>query len=309
MQIYSTISRLKDQYKNIVIALGTFDGIHIGHQNIIRQAISLAKKLQGTSMVFTFSNHPLSIIAPEKCPPKINSSAMKVKLLQDMGLDLLVDLPFTKELLMLSPVAFLQMLYDCYEPNYLISGPNYSFGYRGEGNPDFLLHMEKKFGYIAQVQPAVRIENSMVSSTLIRELITQGNISDANRLLGRAFSIEGKVVHGDQRGRTLGFPTANLNIPSQYCAPKNGVYIAKVLYNQTEYQAIANVGVNPTFKGFKRHLETHIFDFSTDIYGETITVRFLEKLRSEKKFKGVEFLKTQIQADIKKSKEYFNLQS
>lgn len=307
MQIYSTISKLKNQYKNIVIALGTFDGIHIGHQEIIRHAISLAKKLQGTSMVLTFSNHPLSVIAPEKCPRQINSASMKVKLLKDMGVDLLVDLPFTKEFLTLSPADFLQILYEHYMPRYLISGPNYSFGYRGKGTTEFLLHMGKFFGYEAKIQSAVIVDNSMVSSTLIRDLIAQGNISSANRLLGRAFSIEGKVVRGDQRGRILGFPTANLNIPTQYCAPKNGVYIARVLHRQTVYRAIANVGVNPTFKGFKRHLETHIFDFSSDIYGETITVEFLEKLRSEKKFKGVECLKSQIQCDIEKSMKYFNL--
>lgn len=309
MQIFSTITNLTDTYKNIVVALGTFDGVHIGHQNIIKTAIALAKKINGTSVVFTFSNHPLGIVCPEKCPLRIVENSYKEKLMEELGVDVLMNIPFTKEFLKLTPLEFLELLKNNLAPKYIVVGPNYSFGYGGQGKPSLLLTMEDKFGFKAEVSQAICIDNKIASSTRIRKLIAKGNIAETNKLLGKYFSIQSKVILGDQRGRVLGFPTANLTIPSGRAIPPNGVYAVYVIIKNKVYQAIANIGTNPTFNGLDRHIEVHIFDFDQDIYNELIEVAFVEKIRNEQHFDGANSLIKQINCDIATAIDILGLHS
>jgi len=307
MRVFSKITDLTKTYPNIVVALGTFDGVHMGHQSIIRQAIGLAQSIQGISVIFTFSNHPLSIITPEKVPLQINDTFCKERDMEQLGVDILVNVPFTKELLKVSPLDFLQLLKDNFSPKYIVVGPNYSFGYKGEGTPKFLLQKGKEYGFNVEIHPVVHWKQHFISSTKIRQLIEAGHLSLANELLGKPFMICSKVIHGDERGRVIGFPTANLAIGTERVMLPDGVYAAKVLIREKEYGAVANIGTNPTFDGCYRRIEVHIIDFNHDIYDELIYVKFLMKIREEKKFLSLHMLIEQIDNDIVQTKKYFNL--
>ncbi|WP_110952950.1 bifunctional riboflavin kinase/FAD synthetase [Anaerosinus massiliensis] len=298
MQIFSNISDLTKNYSNIVVALGTFDGVHIGHQSIIKKAIKLAKEIDGTSAVFTFSNHPLEIICPSKCPLTIGDNYDKELWMRELGVDILVDIPFTANFLKLSPIDFLTLLKTNLNPKYIVVGPNYSFGYKGQGNSKLLIELGKNFGFKAEIQPEVYIENKLVSSTLIRSLIVKGDIASANKLLGKRFKLGGQVIQGDQRGRELGFPTANMEIKKGRVIPSNGVYAVDVIFKNKLYHAIANIGTNPTFNGSVRHIEVHILDFNMNIYDEIIEIQFIKKIRNEKQFESKNKLISQIKLDI-----------
>ncbi len=307
MQIYDELVDLKNVYKNIVIALGTFDGVHVGHQQIINKARSLAKKIEGTSMVVTFSNHPLAIIDAENCPPQISSNAEKEKILEDLGVDVLLNIPFTPSLLSLSPKEFLSLLCKYLMPKYLVVGPNYSFGYKGRGTPQLLKDLGHSFNFIAYIHSEVYYDEFMVSSTKIRNLITAGDMPLANKLLGRPFLFNGIVCKGDQRGRLLGFPTANFLDTTDKILPASGVYITKVRIDDRAYHSITNVGINPTFDGNEKHIETHLIGFSGNLYGKLLSVEFYERIRNEKKFKNIELLKEQIMQDIQCAKKFWDL--
>ncbi len=305
MQVFSTVDKLCDQYPNITVALGTFDGVHIGHQKIIGRAVALAKAIQGTSVVFTFSNHPLSIVDPQRCPAQLISNEYKAELMQELGVDVLLNIPFTFELLKYSAAEFIHLLKMNLTPKHIVIGPNYSFGYKCAGNPALLAEAGLKENFEVEVHPAVLMDGDIVSSTLIRKFIAEGNVSAGARLLGRNFRIKGQVITGDQRGRILGFPTANLALPDKFAVPNNGVYAVKTYYDHHVYPSIANIGINPTFNGTNRHIEVHLLNFSGDLYHQFIEIEFLEKLRSEKTFPGVHELIEQIKTDIQAAQSYY----
>jgi len=307
MQIFSTITNLTKEYTNIVVALGTFDGVHLGHQNIIKQAIRLAKSIQGTSVVFTFSNHPLGVISPKKCPLQISDNICKETAMRELGIDVLMNIPFTKELVTVTPLKFLQLLQENLAPKYVVVGPNYTFGYKGEGNPKLLLKSSQEFGFISEIHPVVHLNNQIISSTKIRHLLIDGQLEAANMLMGRPFRLCSKVVHGDERGRLLGFPTANLAIENHQVMLPNGIYVVHVFFRGKIYRGIANIGTNPTFNGVNRHIEVHILEFKQDIYDELITIEFVQKIRDEEKFSSVAQLVKQIELDIKQAITIFNL--
>lgn len=305
MRIFSTIPNLTKEYSNIVVALGTFDGVHLGHQNIIKKAIALSKEISGTCVVFTFSNHPLGVISPKNCPLAIGDNAYKETLMKELGVDILLNIPFTADFLKLSPIEFLEILQDNLNPKYIVVGPNYSFGYKGRGTPNLLIQMGERFGFKAEIHPVVYIDNKLVSSTLIRNLIIKGDIKSANKLLGKNFRIQGKVIGGDQRGRLLGFPTANMKIKKGRAIPSNGVYAVNVMFKNNTYHAIANIGTNPTFQGLIRHIEVHILNFNLNIYNEIIEIEFIDKIRGEKRFSSADELIKQITTDISKALKIF----
>lgn len=306
MQIFDDVIKLSFAEKKVYVALGTFDGLHIGHQQVINQAIRMARAAGGVSAVFTFSNHPLSVIAPKRCPLQIVSQRDKLAILAELGVDLVMNIPFTAEFLKVSPVTFIEMLHQALQPAAIIAGPNYSFGYRGEGTPDMLQQAAQQYGFQVVIQEAVRIGHQVISSTLIRKMIGEGNVEVVARLLGRPFRLHGRVVDGDKRGRTLGFPTANLELDPTVCIPPNGVYAVQVTVGSQQYQGVANVGTNPTFAGNPKRLEVYIFDFSEMIYGQVIAVDIMHFVRKEKVFAGIEALKLQIEEDIMQTKAYFS---
>ena len=286
METIKKISGLTKKYLNPVIALGMFDGVHLGHASVINRAKEIAKKIKGTAMVFTFSNHPLTILDPKSAPLSIGSKSLRREIFESLGVEVLIE------------IEFLQLLQEKISPEYVVTGPNYTFGRFGKGNGRMLLREGENFGFKTEICPAVTFGKKNVSSTRIRNLIAEGNLSEANELLGRNFTYVSTVVHGDRRGRKLGFPTANLEIEDNRAMLPNGVYIVKVKVGKNFFAGIANVGDNPTFKVAKRRLEVFIDNFSADIYGEEISVSFIEKIRDEKIFSSVEELKNQLREDL-----------
>ena len=265
MKTIKKISGLTKKYLNPVIALGMFDGVHLGHASVINRAKEIAKKIKGTAMVFTFSNHPLTILDPKSAPLSIGSKSLRREIFESLGVEVLIEIPFTKELSKKSPEEFLELLREKISPACVVTGPNYTFGRFGKGNGRMLLREGENFGFKTEICPAVTFGKKNVSSTRIRNLIAEGNLSEANELLGRNFTYVSTVVHGDRRGRKLGFPTANLEIEDNRAMLPNGVYIVKVKVGKNFFAGIANVGDNPTFKVAKRRLEVFIDNFSADI--------------------------------------------
>ena len=299
MEIIKKISGLTKKYSRPVVALGMFDGVHLGHAEVIRHALDTAKKISGTAIVFTFSNHPLTVIAPDAAPPMIGSRNLRREIFVDMGVDVLIEIPFTREFSRKSPEEFLELLREKISPAYIVTGPNYTFGRFGRGNGRLLLREAENFGFKAEVCQAFTVDRKIVSSTRIRALIAAGDLTSANQLLGRNFTYAGEVVNGDKRGRKIGFPTANLEIFDGRAMLPNGAYIVRVKVRGKFYNGIANIGDNPTFKVARRRLEVFIDDFSENIYGEEIFVSFISKLRDEKIFASIEELKAQLNEDLR----------
>lgn len=306
MELCTELSQLKDKYANICIALGTFDGIHKGHQQVIGAAVARAREIDGTSLVFTFSNHPLSVVAPERCPVRLMSNEEKEAVMRGLGVDVLVNIPFTQEVLAIGAEDFIRMLIEAYEPKFVVVGPNYTFGYKNQGNSELLKEFGKKYGFEVKIHEAVCDTDDLISSTLIRGYINDGNVKKTAELLGRDFRLTSTVVHGDERGRTIGFPTANLDLPPEAAVPNNGVYAVRAITADGKiHSAVANIGTNPTFNGVYRHIEVHILDFAADIYGQELTIEFLAKLRNEQKFSGIEALVNQLHQDVETARKYF----
>ena len=306
MLVYSHITDLTAISQNNVVVLGTFDGVHIGHQKIIKKAVELAKKINGKSIVFTFSNHPLEVIAPQRAPKRISSNACKKRELADLGVDILMNVAFDKELADITPSEFLLLLKKNLSPKYIVVGPNCTFGYKGEGTPQVLRDKAEEYGFIAEIPDAAYMHNKIVSSSRIRHALLNGELSLANELLGHPFTIEGKIEHGENRGHLLGIPTANIYVPNKYIVPPDGVYIVSICLNDKTYQGVANIGTNPTFNNVEvGRVEVNIFDFNKDIYNEFIQVQFMEKLRDEESFSSVDALLIQMNKDITNAKEYF----
>lgn len=309
MEIFNKIVNLNTDFPGITIALGTFDGIHIGHQKIISRAVDVAKQINGTSVVFTFSNHPLSIVAPERCPLQLVTQDYKAELIRELGVDVLLTIPFTTQFLQLSALQFISLAMKNLSPKHIVVGPNYFFGYKRSGTPEFLQQAGAQHGFTVEIHPTVYVNDTIVSSTLIRQMIATGNIDQAAQLLGRPVKIEGIVIHGAKRGRELGYPTINLEIANQLILPADGVYAVSLSIENTQYNGIANIGNNPTFNGIDRRLEVHILDYSGDLYGQSVTVIFLKHIRGQITFSSAAELKLQICQDIKAAQIYFPLVS
>lgn len=305
MNLFDHVANIKKSYPTIAVALGTFDGLHIGHQQVIGGAVDWAKKNNGVSAVFTFSNHPLSVVLPEICPPLIYSNEVKACLLDKMGVDILFNIPFTSELLQLSPEMFIDILHTNIEPKQIIIGPNYSFGYKGKGTPEMLQLAGEHLGFGVEVYPAVTKNGLIVSSTAIRNHLAAGRIEEASALLGRQYTIYNMtVVSGQRRGRQLGYPTANLALPPGLIIPPDGVYAVRIRYGHQLYTGVANIGSNPTFTDQSRRIEVHILDFSQDIYQQTLDIVLFKRLRHEIRFDSPELLKQQIALDIEQAVHY-----
>ena len=299
MEIIKKFSGLTEKFTRPVVALGMFDGVHLGHASVINHALDKAKAIDGTAIVFTFSNHPLTVIAPDAAPLMIGSRNLRRDIFADMGVDVLIEIPFTKDFSRKSPEEFLELLREKISPAYVVTGPNYTFGRFGRGNGRLLLREAQNYGFKAEVCQAFTVGRKTVSSTRIRALIAAGDLNSANELLGRNFTYAGEVVNGDRRGRKIGFPTANLEIDDKRAMLPNGAYIVRVKVRGQIFNGIANVGDNPTFKVARRRLEVFIDKFSGDIYGEEIFVSFIDKLRDEKIFAGVDELKAQLNEDLR----------
>lgn len=305
MEILNQLTTLKKQYSRITVALGTFDGVHLGHQKVISRSVELAKQLEGKSIVLTFSNHPLSVIAPERCPLQIITQEDKAELIKKLGVDILLNIPFTAEFLQLSASQFIELLMDTLNPKHILIGPNYFFGYQRLGTPELLQEAGLHYGFKTEINPIVYVDNIMVSSTLIRQMIRTGKVDQAANLLGRLVTLKGTVIHGAKRGRLLGYPTINLDVDPSLVVPHNGVYAVELTIQDIQYNGVANVGTNPTFNDIRRHIEVHILDYSGDLYGQLVTISFIKHIRNELTFENIEDLKLQISKDIAIAQKYY----
>lgn len=307
MEIITSLdAELKNKYPATVIALGTFDGLHLGHTDVINTAKDYAERNGLKLAVFTFSNHPLALIRPDLVPVRIISAEEKIKLLESFGVDYLINIPFTEDFAALSPDEFLEKLV-CFNYRCLVVGENFTYGFLGSGKTETLERSGRKNGFDVIVRPLVKMNGNVVSSTGIRNLIQAGHIEYANRMLGRAYSITGKIVHGEQRGRKLGFPTANIELlHGEMAVPAPGVYAVTASIEGSIYEGMGNIGNNPTFNDVEHaRLEVNLFNCSGDLYGKTMSVQFRKYIRAEKKFSGVEELCRQIEEDKKAIKTYF----
>lgn len=299
MHIFNHWHNLKNEYKNVIIGLGNFDGVHIGHQKLIFELVNLAKEVGGIPVVFTFHPHPQAVLNPGNCPPQLLSQDLKQKLIAKLGVKILLQVPFDLKLASLAPEDFIKdVLCEELGVRGVVVGYNYTFGHRGRGTPALLEELSSVYGYQVRVIPPVMVEGQAVSSTLIRHLLIKGEVAEAAKFLGYYPFIEGQVVAGEKRGRVLGFPTANLEIDRCLLVPANGVYCAKVHLDGDFYYGVANIGVKPTFHGERRNIEVHLLDFCRDLYGKKIKISFTRRLRGEKRFATPSDLAKQIERDI-----------
>ena len=287
------------------IALGSFDGLHLGHMSLINKTLELAKSNNAKSMVFTFKNHPLTIINEEIAPKLIISNHIKSSLLENIGIDILNYAEFNIEFMKISPEDFICNMLDHYNANGFIVGFNYRFGYKNLGDVELLYKLSKKLNFEVHVVDPIKINGEIISSSKIRHLVSEGDITKANYFLTRPFMLEGKVITGKQLGRKIQFPTINLDYDKKFILPRGGVYYTVVEYDNKQYKGITNIGYNPTVKDKKLSVETHILDFKKDIYDEFVKVYFYKRIRDEKKFDTLEYLVEQ----LKKDKEYAEKQT
>ena len=304
MRIFKSLEDISN-IKETVVAVGNFDGIHKGHQELIRRAVKSAKVSGRKSAVFTFNNHPKNVIAGKRVIKNIMYWDDKVELLRSLGIDYLFSIDFDYEINHMSAMDFIEkVLLEKLKMKEIYCGFNYRYGHLAEGDTALLMKAGRRKGFGINVIEPVKIKGQVFSSTLIRQMIDEGRMDECRMFLGRYYSIGGEVVRGNMIGRTIGFPTSNILIDESMVTPPNGVYITHCNYNFKQYKGVTNVGIKPTIGDNKRVIETNIFDFDKDIYGRYIKVEFIKKIRAEMKFPNVEALARQIDHDCQTAREY-----
>lgn len=290
--------------KNSVVVLGNFDGVHSAHKMLIEKAKNVARENNLAMVIYTFSEHPKKFFGSSV--EILTTNNEKEKLFELLGADVLVYQKPDKDFLNLSPEKFVEnVVVNKLDAKFVVVGKHYTFGAKAMGTSSVLENLNKQYGIKTYVEELLKIDNQVVSSSEIRNYLKNGEISKANEMLGREFSIEGEVVHGNHLGTGIGFPTANINFESDKIVPKYGVYAGKALVDDKEYNSIINIGIKPTVGGENPLLEAHILDVNADFYGKVITFRLLGFLRDERKFEDLTALKKQIDCDLEKAKEYF----
>lgn len=300
MVILKIIEKYDDTIKSTprCIALGSFDGVHLGHRKLI-ELLKEESKLYGTeSMVYTFYKHPRKILIPDKHIYIITDNKKRADIMESMGVDILYLEDFNKVKNMNAETFVKNILVERFNVKSVIIGYNYRFGIKGEGNAETLRKYGKKYGFKVNVVEAVEVNGHTVSSSLIRHIIRSGNVEKVAAYLGRDFSIHGKVIYGKQNGEIMGIKTANIDVKKDITLPRKGVYYTSTIVSGSFYRSISNIGFNPTFNGESLSVETHLIGFCDNIYGEEIEIFFHKRIRDELKFKSMEELVKQIKKDI-----------
>jgi riboflavin kinase/FMN adenylyltransferase len=298
MDVITDLQSFPPSLPRPIITIGNFDGVHLGHQTIFRTLRERAREVGGTSVVLTFDPHPLKILAPQHCPPLITPTAKKLSLVQACKLDVVVCLPFTKELANLTPIAFVEdVLVGVFGIQEIYVGYDFAFGKGRQGTISLLQQLGNRYGFRVSMVEPIAVDGKVVSSSSIRQWVQQGEVDEAAILLGRLYSLGGRVVEGYQKGRELGFPTANVHSTYELI-PQRGVYAVLVDWQGQRYEGVANIGYNPTFGRAQLSIEIHLFDFAQQLYGETVEVHFVKKIRDERAFPSVADLITQIGQDV-----------
>lgn len=299
MHVHTSLGTLRREAP-FALTIGAFDGLHLGHQHLVRQVRAAGERLGGHSAVLTFDPHPDLILRPERERLYLSTPAERARLLEQLGVDHLIVLRFDHELARVPAEKFMSDVARAANLKELWLGPDARLGAGGQGTVPVLQQLGADLGYIVHVVDPLHVNGQAVSSTAIRRMLAAGEVDGAARLLSRPYSLAGEVVHGDHRGRTIGFPTANVAVPAQQVLPLDGVYACQVQLPGEPHgrPAVTNVGVRPTFGALRRTVEAHLLDWSGDIYGVTVRVEFVRRLRGEQKFAGIDALVAQIHADV-----------
>jgi riboflavin kinase/FMN adenylyltransferase len=317
MEIFDGHRALFRPLFNPAVAIGNFDGVHRGHQRLLAQTVAAAQRLGGDAVVLTFDPHPARVLAPDRAPPALSTRARKLELFAELGISACVVEPFTPELSRLEPEQFLRsILVDVLGARHVVVGYDFVFGHDRSGNTDTLQRFAQSHGFEVEIIAPVAVEQVVASSSRVRSLLGEGLVREAAALLGRDYDVDGTVVHGDGRGASIGVPTANID-GIQCMLPAHGVYAVRlqVLDGAPTDQiralpGVANLGRKPTFGAdHGLSLEVHVLDFSGDLYGRTVRVGFVERLRGEHRFAGVDALVAQIHADIEQARALFSPES
>lgn len=303
MEIIRVREKIYQHFADPSVALGNFDGVHLGHQEILRRTVETAHHKGRDAIVYTFDPHPRLVLQRAPEIPRITSPRERVDILELLGVDVLILAEFTLEFAKQTPEEFVEnILVEELGARHVFIGENYRFGKNRAGTPQTLKQMSANLGFTCHIVPPVRKGSVMVSSSRIREHLMRGEIRAANELLGREFTVEGRVIHGHHRGKTLGFPTANIK-PEVKLHPPEGVYAVYCRVGTSIHRGVMNIGYNPTFQDRRVAYEVHIFDFDEDLYGQTVRVYLVERLRDEIKFASIDDLKAQISRDVEKGRE------
>ena len=292
--------------RGTVLTLGVFDGLHLGHQRIMQTVVESANAIKAVPTVITFDPHPRAVLHPESAPPLLQTFDQKIEALGLLGIEQTIVIRFTQEFAHIRAEEFLhQVVHERLQAREVYLGRGFAFGQGREGNIELLQKVSARLGFYAAEVPEVRLRGRRISSSKIRELLTEGRVNLVRRMLGRPYGVEGPVVRGQQRGRTLGFPTANL-APQNRVIPRAGVYVSATLIEGAWRRSITNVGTRPTFETEAApSVETFVMNWSGNLYGDVARVRFLRRLRDERKFSSVEELRTQIGKDITRAENFF----
>jgi riboflavin kinase / FMN adenylyltransferase len=305
MKVIHNVENYRENNNGLAIALGNFDGLHLAHRKIIEKTIFKANEMGLKSAVFLLDPHPVKVLHPHKNMFLLSSLEERTEILEEMGIDFIITQKFTPELAMISPFKFVEeYLVNALKVKEIVVGFDYTFGRLGKGTTYNLLKWDEIFNYKVEIFPPVMIGNEVVSSSLIRDLIMNGEVLRASEYLGRFFTRKGKVIHGEARGRNLGFPTANLDMGEEYLLPGNGVYLTLVLWKDKKMFGLTNIGRKPTFSSSdKITVEVFLLDFNEFIYNEELTVMFLHRIRDEITFKDGSRLIKQIESDLKSARK------
>ncbi len=298
MRIVRGLKNFNERLPNPVLTLGNFDGVHLGHQAIFKKVIERARAINGTSIVFTFEPHPLKVLAPERSPRMLNTFHGKMKLFAEAGIEIVICANFTRTFAEQHPEDFARdVLLKQIGVREVYVGYDYAFGKGREGSIESLKEMGRAFGFEVGIVEAVQVNDIVVSSSVIRDLISSGRVEEAATLLGRMYTIEGEVVHGSHRGKTLGFPTANLKIVNELI-PSHGVYAVLAQVEDQSVKSVASIGIRPTFDAGPVSIEVYLFEFHKELYGKGMEISFVKRLRGEEKFPNADALVQQIRKDV-----------
>ncbi|MFC1533056.1 bifunctional riboflavin kinase/FAD synthetase [Thermodesulfobacteriota bacterium] len=308
MNIIKDLKEIKKPLKNPVLTIGNFDGVHRGHLALFEKVKKIALGIKGQSAVMTFEPHPIKVMKPGNGPPLITPTNQKLKLLSDVGIDVIFCIPFTKQFATISAQDFVRnILVDKIGIKEIVVGYDYTFGNKRQGDINLLRVLGEELRFKVHMVEPIRLNHTLVSSTSVRNLVQDGDIAEAKRLLGRDYQISGTIKKGAGRGdKLLGIPTANL-IPVDELIPKKGVYAVKADLDDGSYFGVCNIGNNPTFGGNTLSIETHLLDFHKDILGKEFNIKFIHHLREEKNFGSPQELSDQIREDIKRARKLFDL--
>ena len=306
MRIIHDLTPLTPQ-EDVFLTIGIFDGVHRGHQYLIGQVVQRAREMEGLSALLTLHPHPLEVLAPGEAVRYLTTLEEKIALLGEMGLDMVIVLAFTPEVARTPARDFVLTLTRHLQLRELWVGPDFALGHQRQGGAAFLQQLGRELGFAVRVVAPFRLESEIVSSSRIRALLAEGQVAEATRLLGRYPSLQGEVVAGAERGKRLGFPTANLSLDERRMIPADGVYAVRVRLGEGIHDGVANIGVRPSFDNGERTVEAHLLDFDLEIYGQELKIQFVERLRDEQRYPSPDQLVAQMARDVRDARHILRL--